>query len=79
MFFFIRQFYNKLYSYFFNNTSRYPLPKGRQGYFFSFGFLFFFFLLIEILSGILLAMFYIPHTDKAFSSIDHLMHEVSYG
>lgn len=37
------------------------------------------FLVVQILSGFFLAMFYIPNIDLAFSSIDYIMREVPYG
>jgi len=37
------------------------------------------FLIIQIISGFFLAMFYIPNIDLAFSSIDYIMREVPYG
>jgi len=36
-------------------------------------------LLIQILSGIWLAMFYIPSPQQAFSSVEYIMRDVNYG
>ena len=36
------------------------------------------FLVIQIVTGIFLAMFYTPHIDYAFSSVDHIMHRLIY-
>jgi len=36
-------------------------------------------LIIQILSGIFLAMHYTPHIDLAFSSVEHIMRDVNNG
>ena len=36
-------------------------------------------LLIQLLSGIFLAMYYVPHIDYAFMSVEHIMRDVEYG
>ena len=36
-------------------------------------------LIIQIVTGILLAMFYVPNVEMAFNSIEYLMREVPYG
>jgi ubiquinol-cytochrome c reductase cytochrome b subunit len=36
-------------------------------------------LVIQIISGIILAMHYIPHTDDAFESVENIMRNVNYG
>jgi ubiquinol-cytochrome c reductase cytochrome b subunit len=36
-------------------------------------------LIIQIITGILLAMFYVPNIDLAFNSIEYIMREVPYG
>ena len=36
-------------------------------------------LVIQILSGIFLAMHYTPHIDLAFSSVEHIMRDVNNG
>eukprot|EP00180_Rhodochaete_pulchella_P000800 Plantae.Rhodophyta-Rhodochaete_pulchella.ctg16324.p1 GENE.Plantae.Rhodophyta-Rhodochaete_pulchella.ctg16324~~Plantae.Rhodophyta-Rhodochaete_pulchella.ctg16324.p1 ORF type:complete len:105 (+),score=0.28 Plantae.Rhodophyta-Rhodochaete_pulchella.ctg16324:327-641(+) len=36
-------------------------------------------LVIQIVTGIFLAMHYTPHVDLAFSSIEHIMRDVQYG
>lgn len=57
---------------------RYPAPSN-IGYFWNYGSLAIFFLVVQILSGLFLAMFYTPHIDYAFSSIEHIMDNISYG
>ena len=46
---------------------------------FNWGSLLALFLIIQIISGILLAMHYIPSIDLAFDSIEYIMREVPYG
>ena len=48
-------------------------------YFWNFGSLAGITLVIMILTGIFLAMFYTPHVDYAFNSVERIMREVNYG
>lgn len=48
-------------------------------YFYNFGSLLGLFLVIQIISGILLAFYYISDINMAFNSIEHIMREVPYG
>ena len=57
---------------------RYPTPSNLN-YFWNFGSLGLFFLIIQIFSGILLATHYTCSTDMAFSSLQHIMRDVEYG
>jgi ubiquinol-cytochrome c reductase cytochrome b subunit len=36
-------------------------------------------LVIQILTGIFLAMHYVPNADLAFASVDHIMRDINYG
>ena len=56
----------------------YPMPKNAN-YFWSFGALLTICLVVMILSGIFLAMYYTPHVDMAFESTERIMRDVSYG
>ena len=56
----------------------YPMPKNAN-YFWSFGALATILLIVLIVSGIFLAMFYTPHTDMAFDSVERIMRDVNYG
>lgn len=56
----------------------YPTPKNLN-YLWNFGSLAGITLVIMILSGIFLAMHYIPHVDKAFDSVERIMREVNFG
>jgi len=61
-----------------NLIIRYPVPKN-LGYLWNYGSLSGLFLVIQFVTGIFLAMFYTPHIDYAFDSVDHIMHNVAYG
>lgn len=56
----------------------YPTPIN-QNYFYGFGSLAGMMLIIQILTGIFLAMHYTPHIDLAFSSVEHIMRDVNFG
>lgn len=58
--------------------AKYPTPVNLS-YFWNFGSLAAIFLIIQIVSGLVLAMWYVPHVDHAFASIDFIMRETSYG
>lgn len=61
-----------------NHLIDYPTPIN-QNYFFGFGSLAGLMLVIQILTGIFLAMHYTPHADLAFNSIEHIMRDVNSG
>jgi ubiquinol-cytochrome c reductase cytochrome b subunit len=65
---------SKLYSY----LIKYPTPINLT-YMWNFGSMAGLFLVIQILSGFFLTMFYVPHIDYAFNSIEHIMRDVNYG
>ncbi len=56
----------------------YPTPRNLS-YWWNFGFLAGFVLMLQIITGIFLAMHYKPDASLAFDSIDHIMREVNYG
>jgi len=57
---------------------RYPEPTNIS-YFWNFGFFSLICLVMQIVTGILLAMHYTAHVDLAFNSIERLVREVDYG
>lgn len=65
---------SKLYSY----LIKYPTPINLT-YMWNFGSMAGLFLVIQIASGFFLTMFYVPHIDYAFNSIEHIMRDVNYG
>ena len=56
----------------------YPCPKNLN-YWWNFGVLAGFFLMVQIITGIVLAMHYTPEAGLAFDSVEHLMRDVNYG
>jgi len=56
----------------------YPTPKNLN-YWWNFGSLAGICLVIQIVTGIVLAMHYTPHVDLAFNSVEHIMRDVNYG
>ncbi len=56
----------------------YPTPSNLN-YFWGFGSLAGICLMIQIATGIFLAMHYTPHVDLAFSSVEHIMRDVEGG
>ena len=61
-----------------NHIIDYPTPINLN-YFYGFGSLAGIMLVIQILTGIFLAMHYTPHIDLAFNSVEHIMRDVNYG
>jgi len=56
----------------------YPTPIN-VNYFWSFGSTAGFCLVIQLITGIFLAMHYTPHIDYAFNSVEHIMRDVNNG
>ena len=56
----------------------YPTPSNLN-YFWSFGSAAGICLVLQILTGIFLAMHYTPHVDLAFNSVEHIMRDVNNG
>ena len=65
---------------FLDNTvgTKYPAPKNLT-YLWNFGSLAGLALLIQILTGVVLAMHYVPTADGAFESVERIMRDVNYG
>jgi len=61
-----------------HHLSSYPTPKNLN-YWWTFGGILTFFLIAQIVTGIILAMHYVAHTEHAFQSIEHIMRDVNYG
>jgi ubiquinol-cytochrome c reductase cytochrome b subunit len=61
-----------------NHIIDYPTPVNLS-YAWSFGALAGVCLVIQIVTGLFLAMHYTPHVDLAFSSVEHIMRDVKYG
>jgi ubiquinol-cytochrome c reductase cytochrome b/c1 subunit len=56
----------------------FPTPKNLN-YFWTLGGIAAIFLVIQIVTGIVLAMHYTPHVDYAFESVEKIMRDVNYG
>ena len=74
----IRVTTNHLVAFADNHLVHYPTPINLN-YAWSFGSSAGMCLLIQMVSGIFLAMHYTPHTDLAFSSVEFIMRDVNYG
>jgi ubiquinol-cytochrome c reductase cytochrome b/c1 subunit len=61
-----------------NTFLKHPYPKNLS-YWWSFGSIAGIALVVQILSGLFLAMHYVPNTQMAFNSVEHIMRDVSYG
>ena len=80
-----KNFINKHKGYFYNffwqlykSLLLYPVFNNLN-YWWNFGVLAFLCLLIQILSGIFLAMYYVANSEVAFISVEHIMRNVNYG
>ncbi len=56
----------------------FPTPRNLN-YMWTFGGILMFFLVVQILTGIVLAMHYIPSDKMAFDSVEHIRRDVNYG
>jgi ubiquinol-cytochrome c reductase cytochrome b/c1 subunit len=56
----------------------YPVPRNLN-YLWTFGAILSFMLIAQIVTGIVLAMHYIPDASLAFGSVEHIMRDVDYG
>jgi ubiquinol-cytochrome c reductase cytochrome b subunit len=61
-----------------NHLGDYPTPTNIS-YYWGFGSLSGLMLVVQLVTGIFLAMHYTPHVDRAFSSVEHIMRDVNYG
>jgi len=58
--------------------TQYPSPKNLS-YWWNFGSLAGLVLVVQLVTGIVLAMHYTPHADMGFDSVEHIMRNVNYG
>ncbi len=61
-----------------NALGSYPAPRNLN-YWWNFGSLAGLCLVLQIMTGIVLAMHYTPNTALAFNSVEHIMRDVNYG
>jgi ubiquinol-cytochrome c reductase cytochrome b/c1 subunit len=67
-----------VFSFVHHSAVAYPTPRNLN-YWWNFGSLALFVLVIMILTGIFLAMNYTAHTSMAFDSVERIMRDVNYG
>jgi quinol-cytochrome oxidoreductase complex cytochrome b subunit len=67
-----------VFTFMHHELNEYPTPKNLS-YWWNFGSLAGIVLVIMILTGIVLAMHYTPHTAYAFDSVERIMRDVNYG
>ena len=56
----------------------YPVPRNLN-YAYTFGGILTMMLVVQIVTGVVLAMHYTPHVSMAFNSVEHIMRDVNYG
>ncbi len=56
----------------------FPTPRNLN-YMWTFGGILTFFLALQIITGVVLVMHYVPHVDHAFESVEHIRRNVNYG
>ncbi|MBW0149976.1 MAG: cytochrome b/b6 [Phenylobacterium sp.] len=61
-----------------DNLLDFPTPKNLN-YWWTFGGILTFCLAIQLVTGIVLAMHYVPHVEYAFNSVERIMRDVNYG
>lgn len=69
---------NPLITWLYHSAVSYKAPYTLN-YFWNFGILALFFLIIQVVTGIFLAMHYVASPEHAFNSIEHIMRDVNYG
>ncbi len=57
---------------------QFPTPKNLN-YWYTFGGILALMLVVQIISGVVLAMHYVPHETMAFDSVERIMRDVNYG
>ena len=67
-----------VFTYLAHEGNDYPTPKNLS-YWWNFGSIAGFMLMVMIATGIFLAMQYTPHVDHAFNSVERIMRDVNYG
>jgi ubiquinol-cytochrome c reductase cytochrome b/c1 subunit len=67
-----------VFSYMHHELYEYPTPRNLS-YWWNYGALAGFMLVVMIVTGIVLAMHYTPHTTMAFDSVERIMRDVNYG
>jgi ubiquinol-cytochrome c reductase cytochrome b/c1 subunit len=71
-------FFSLLYSAVHSFLIEYPTPYNLT-YWWNFGFMAGIFLAVQLITGIFLAMYYTPHIDYAYLSVDYIMRDIYSG
>src|SRR5579862_9891256 len=61
-----------------DTMTNFPTPRNLN-FWYTFGGILTFMLAVQIVSGIVLAMHYVPNSDLAFNSVEAIMRDVNYG
>src|SRR6202142_660061 len=61
-----------------DTVTTFPTPRNLNIWY-TFGGILTFCLAVQIVTGIVLAMHYVPNSDLAFDSVEHIMRDVNYG
>lgn len=69
---------DKILNIFYNALVSYPAPSNLT-YAWNLGISAGVMLMVQIITGIILAMYYTPHADLAFSSVRHIVNDIHYG
>ncbi len=67
-----------IFSFMDHEYNKFPMPRNLN-YWWNFGALASICLIVMIVTGIVLAMHYTPHTSMAFDSVERIMRDVNYG
>ena len=67
-----------VFSFLHHSLVEYPTPRNFNLWF-QFGSIAGVVLVVQLVTGIVLAMHYTPHVDYAFQSVEHIMRDVNYG
>ncbi len=67
-----------IFSFMDHEYNKFPMPRNLN-YWWNFGALASITLIVMIVTGIVLAMHYTPHTSMAFDSVERIMRDVNYG
>lgn len=54
-------------------------PLYARRYYYCFGGITFFLFLIQVITGVILTIYYVPSTEKAYASVYYISHYVNYG
>lgn len=69
---------NSILNFIYHALVSYKAPASLS-YLWNFGSLALFCLVLQIITGIFLAMHYVASPDLAFNSVEHIMRDVNYG